>query len=92
MRGLPKTAKALGIGLCEATVNGSSARSGIVTLSGVFGVAKPLWGYPLDYVAIRGAAKALRKMGTIKSSGHRDPRPSREPLSLSDQLGLIPFD
>jgi hypothetical protein len=42
----------------------------------VFGVAKPLWGYPLDDDAIRGTANALRKVGTIKSSGHRDPRPT----------------
>jgi hypothetical protein len=40
-------------------VAGSSARSSIVTLSGVSGVAKPLWGYPLDYVAIRGAGGGI---------------------------------
>jgi hypothetical protein len=58
----------------------------------VFGVAKPLWGDPPDYDAIRSAAKALCKMSTTKSGGRRDPPLRREPLSLSDQLGLIPFD
>ncbi len=63
-----------------------------MTLSGVSGVAKPLWGYPLDYVAIRGAAKALRKMARSSPAGIAIRTLRREPLSLSDQLGLIPFD
>jgi hypothetical protein len=61
-------------------VKPSTARTYLSHLGGVFAVAKPLWGYPLDYSAMEAARVVLTKMGTVAKSKHRERRPTLDEL------------
>ncbi len=49
-------------------------------LAAVFRVARPLWGYPLDFQQIDDAMVAMRKLGTISKGNSRDRRPTFDEL------------
>lgn len=49
-------------------------------LSAVFAIAKPAWGIPLDYQAMKDAQKVLKRLGMIGKSDKRDERPTLEQL------------
>ena len=49
-------------------------------LSAVFSVARPAWGYRLDYEAIRQAKAVCKKMGLTRASRERDRRPTLDEL------------
>lgn len=51
-------------------------------LAAVFRDAKPLWGIPLNYEAMREAQAALTRQETIAKSDKRDRRPTLEELDL----------
>lgn len=51
-------------------------------LSSIFAIARPMWGYPLDYKAMEDAQTVLRRMGIIAKSNERDRRPSLDELDL----------
>ena len=45
-------------------------------LSGIFAVARPMWGYPLDKREMQDAMVVCRRMGITSSGNSRDRRPS----------------
>jgi integrase len=49
-------------------------------LKGVFKVAKPAWGYPLDKAAFVEALDVLSEMGITGTSNHRERRPTLDEL------------
>jgi integrase len=49
-------------------------------LRGVFAVARPAWGYPLDKQIIDDAIVALRRLGTVDKSKRRERRPTPDEL------------
>lgn len=49
-------------------------------LSTVFSLAKPAFGYPLDYQQMQDARKVLKHQGTISRSNQRDRRPTLDEL------------
>jgi integrase len=49
-------------------------------LAGVFRVARPLWGYPLDLQQIQDAMLAMRRLGTIAKGNSRSRRPTLDEL------------
>lgn len=51
-------------------------------LSKIFELARPAWGYPLDFAAFNEARAVLKELGTIQKSKQRDRRPSLEELDL----------
>lgn len=46
-------------------------------LSAVFAIARPAWGYQLDYQAMKDAAAVAKRLGLTSKSRHRDRRPTR---------------
>ncbi len=49
-------------------------------LSSIFSIARPAWGFDLDYQAMLDAQKVAKKLGYIKNSDERDRRPTLEEL------------
>lgn len=59
-------------------------------LSGVFSIAKPAWGYPLDAGAMRDAQLVAKRLGVAGNSKHRERRPTLKELdSLMAYFGQI---
>jgi integrase len=60
-----------------AQTRGPATVAGYMTfLSGVFEVAKPAWGYPLDLQAMKDASVVTSRMGITGRSNQRDRRPT----------------
>jgi integrase len=50
-------------------------------LGAVFSLARPAWGMPLDPEAMRGAAKAAKKLGLVAKGAERDRRPTVDEIA-----------
>lgn len=59
-----------------ASVKPQTASTYVSHLSSIFQLARPAWGYPLDYQAIKDAQLVGRKMGLTAKSDARDRRPT----------------
>lgn len=49
-------------------------------LASIFKIAKPAWGYPLDYQAMQGAREVAKHQGVTARSNRRDRRPTLDEL------------
>jgi integrase len=59
-------------------------------LSAVFKLARPAWGYPLDYQATRDAYMVTNKLGVTGKSRSRNRRPTLEELDrLMEHFGVV---
>lgn len=45
-------------------------------LGGIFAIARPAWGYPLDYRALEDARVVLKRLGAVSKSKERSRRPT----------------
>jgi integrase len=53
----------------------------VTFLAGVFALAKPAWGYPLDAETVKTARVALRRLGVVAKGGQRARRPTLDELN-----------
>ncbi len=60
------------------------------SLSNIFTIAKPAWGYPLSRREFDDAITVIKKLGLIRKAGERDRRPTLEELDrLMEHFGRI---
>jgi integrase len=68
----------------------STRQNYLGTLSAVFAIARPAWGYPLDRRTVQDAFIVTRRLGTTGKAKSRDRRPTLAELDqLMDYFGLI---
>jgi integrase len=53
----------------------------VTFLGGVFALAKPAWGYPLDRDTIKSALIVLKRLGVVAKGGQRERRPTLAELN-----------
>jgi Phage integrase family len=60
------------------------------SLSNIFTIARPAWGYPLSRQEFDDAITVIKKLGLIRKAGERDRRPALEELDrLMEHFGRI---
>lgn len=62
-------------------VKPQTVKSYISHLGGVFSIAKPAWGYPLDYAAISDTSIVAKKLGVAYTGKERERRPTLDDLN-----------
>jgi integrase len=71
-------------------VGPATAQNYLSHLSAIFKLARPAWGYPLDYQAIKDAFVASKSLGIIAKGRFRQRRPTLDELNrLMDHFGHV---